>query len=192
MTLHASKELMKLNLTQSIIFSAFVSILVHQIVVRQINELTLLDVNDADTLFRFFDIEDWPGGALFLVGVANIGLGLFRVGSGGLVCRSPRLFGFFRCLSCPAVFLFFNWCLTAVFFLLVGCVTNLFFSTLSAELTLDLFSSTELSPLSSLLTCDSLSFFSSELEFSSLLDADSPDFSLESSSTLSPSFWLET
>jgi len=58
MTLHASKELMKLNLTQSIIFSAFVSILVHQIVVRQINELTLLDVNDADTLFRFFDIED--------------------------------------------------------------------------------------------------------------------------------------
>lgn len=160
-------------------------------------------MNEVEFLFLFFEDDDWPGGALFLVGVPSMGTGLFLVGGGGLVCRSPRLFGLFECDVPFATFflLLITSGFVATFFLLTGFAAGFlssFFSD-SDELELDLPSSAELSLLSSpllLLSFDSLALlFSSELEFSSLLDSSSSDlslFSLESSSALDSSFSLSS
>lgn len=150
-------------------------------------KVTLLDVNEVESRFLFFDDDDWPGGALFLVGVASTGTGLFLVGGGGLVCRSPRLFGrFVDELSFLVSFLFlFVAGLATVFFVVTGRATGFLIFSLadSEELDSDRLSSAELSSLSSLLLSlllDSLAPLSSALEFSSLLDSD--DASLCSSS----------
>ncbi len=160
-------------------------------------------MNEVESRFLFFDDDDWPGGALFLVGVASTGTGLFLVGGGGLVCRSPRLFGrFVDELSFLVSFLFlFVAGLATAFFLGTGRATGfLTFSLADSEdeLDSDLLSSAELSSLSSLLlllSLDSLAPLSSALEFSSLLDSD--DASLcssepDSSSTLDSSFSLSS
>lgn len=161
-------------------------------------------MNEVESLFLFFDDDDWPGGALFLVGVPSTGTGLFLVGGGGLVCRSPLLLGFLDCVPFVVSFLFlFAIGLATTFFLIIGFAAGfLSFSSSDSdeELEPDLLSSAELSRLLSLLLLlllDSLApLFSSERELSSLLDSDSSSdlslFSLESSSALDSSFSLSS